>query len=109
MFTNLDDTLSLEAGFAKCGLKTYELVSEFNFAALKKLSDTEYELSINSVFEEDLGSHILIVLVSMDEYERFVTPLKVQLNVTISRNFNEPPYFEPSLADDASLWQIDRS
>ncbi len=92
-FSEFDDTMSLD-GFL-CGNKTYNLITTLNCIKLTFNATTnEYELTLSPVSEDDIGSHIATLEVSLSDY--LVPPLTVEpfladFSIIINTAINLPP------------------
>ena len=92
-FSEFDDTMSLD-GFL-CGNKTYNLITTLNCINLTfNVTTNEYELTLSSVSEDDVGSHIATLEVSLSDY--LVPPLTVEpfladFSIIINTAINLPP------------------
>ena len=84
-----------------CGEKIYEIITESDFLTLEQLPENKYQLSVHTISEDDVGSHVVTMQVSMADYGPYgyVEPLNVSFSVVIESAINEPPYFEKPLAD----------
>ena len=86
-----------------CGDKTYTLITTHNCLDLTLNATTnEYELTLSSISEDDVGSYIVTLEVSLSDY--VVPPLTVEpfladFSIIISTATNLPPSFAEPLSN----------